>query len=312
MSYPNETRLANLEAILGTDTAAQLAWLSGVTAGTAAASKALVLNSSGGISTITSATITTLNSTTGNITTVAATTVGATTVNVGASGTAGTLNIYPTTAANGILKLLAVNNTGPYNSTISNSNIGQATVYSLPDPGAATCNFVVDQGNQTIAGTKTFSGTVAAGTVTGINVPIVTQCTTELDKTSNTTPAALVGLSQTVVIGKYDFECDLYGTAGASGGWNVSMVLTTAVISAINTSGFAFVSGAAPTITNNTTGTSTTALLAATAAVTNGRITGTITFSTGGTFALYFCQNASNGTASSIYVGSKMRLTRTA
>ena len=232
MSYPNETRLANLEALLGTDTAAQLAWLAGVTPGTAAASMALVLNSSGGISTITSATITTLTSTTVNATTV-------------------------------------------------NASVAGATV-------------------------------AATGAVTGINVPVITQCTTELDKATNTTPSAIVGLSQTVAVGKYDFECDLYGTAGASGGWNVSMVLTTAVISAINTSGFAYVSGSAPTITNNTTTTSTTALLAATAAVTNGRITGTITFSTGGTFALYFCQNASNGTTCSIYVGSKMTLTRTA
>jgi len=52
------------------------------TAGTAEASKALVLDASKGISTITSATITTLTSTTINVTTVASTTTNATTVNV--------------------------------------------------------------------------------------------------------------------------------------------------------------------------------------------------------------------------------------
>src|SRR5882724_10402875 len=57
----------------------------GITAGTAAASKAVVLNSSKGITTITSATITTLTSTTGNITTTTSTTSNATTQNAGAS-----------------------------------------------------------------------------------------------------------------------------------------------------------------------------------------------------------------------------------
>lgn len=116
--------------------------------------------------TLVSATITTLTSTTATITTVNSTTQSATTQNIGASGTAGTLNIFPTTAANGILKLLAVNNSGAFNSTISNSNIGQATVYSLPDAGAATANFVVDTATQTVTN-KTMTAPV-------INNPVVT------------------------------------------------------------------------------------------------------------------------------------------
>jgi hypothetical protein len=158
MSHPNETRLAALEAVLGTDTAAQLAFLAGVTAGTAAASKALVLDGSSNIGTINQLTVTTIA-----VTTVNGTTANYTTVNAGASGTAGTLNVFPTTAANGKLIVSAVNNTGAFNSTISNSNIGQATVYSLPDAGSATTNFVVDKGNQSIAGTKSFTGTLEAG-----------------------------------------------------------------------------------------------------------------------------------------------------
>lgn len=55
-------------------------YLDSVTAGTAAASKAVVLDGSKGISTITSATITTLTSTTGNITTVNATSVNLTNI----------------------------------------------------------------------------------------------------------------------------------------------------------------------------------------------------------------------------------------
>lgn len=80
MSHIVERRIAALEALLGTDTATQLGFLAGVTAGTAAASKALVLDGSGNIATITSATITTLTATTIN-----ATTFNGTVVGVGAS-----------------------------------------------------------------------------------------------------------------------------------------------------------------------------------------------------------------------------------
>ncbi len=59
---------ADLVAV--TATAAEIDTLAGVTAGTALADKALVLNASKGISTITSATITTLTSTAVNATTV--------------------------------------------------------------------------------------------------------------------------------------------------------------------------------------------------------------------------------------------------
>lgn len=102
--------------------------------------------------TATTGTITTLNSTTETVAT-----QNGTTYNVGKSGTAGVFNIFPATAANGVFKLAAVNNTGPFNSTISNKNIGQATVYSLFDCGSATCDFVTDKGTQSITGVKTFT-----------------------------------------------------------------------------------------------------------------------------------------------------------
>lgn len=121
--------------------------------------------------TLVSATITTLTSTTAAITTLTGTTstfttaVG-TTVNAGASGTAGLVNVYPTTAAKGILKIAAVNNTGAFNSTISNGDIGQATVYTLPDAAAATANLVADTGAQTLV-SKTLTAPV-------VNNPVIT------------------------------------------------------------------------------------------------------------------------------------------
>jgi len=69
-------------------------------------------------------------------------------IQAGLSGTAGTLISYPAVAANGSLILAAVGNAGNFAATISSkSTLGQATVYTVPDPGAATANFVLDAGN---------------------------------------------------------------------------------------------------------------------------------------------------------------------
>jgi len=67
-------------------------------------------------------------------------------ITAGSSGHAGTVSSFPGTASNGSFIFKAINNSGGFNSTLSNSNIGQATVYSLPDPGAATANVVLDAG----------------------------------------------------------------------------------------------------------------------------------------------------------------------
>ncbi len=94
-----------------------------------------------------------------------------TNLQAGASGTAGEVDVYPTTAASGKLALTAVDNTGNYTSTLTNSNIGQATTYSLPECGNATCNVVTSKGTQTISGNLTFSGTnVQSGTLASTGV----------------------------------------------------------------------------------------------------------------------------------------------
>lgn len=118
---------------------------------------------------------------TGVFTTLTSTTSNGTTYNAGASGTAGTLNVFPTTAAKGKLILSAVDNTGAFNSTLRNADIGQATVYSLPDPGAATANLLTDAGAQTITGVKTFGG---AGAVGKLKVAGTTSGSTILDATA--------------------------------------------------------------------------------------------------------------------------------
>jgi len=61
----------------------------------------------------------------------------------GSSGHAGTVSSFPGTAANGSLILAGVNAGGAFNTTISNGTMGQSTVYSLGDIGAATGGIVV-------------------------------------------------------------------------------------------------------------------------------------------------------------------------
>lgn len=67
-------------------------------------------------------------------------------LSAGSSGAAGYVASFPATAAKGSLRLVGVANTGDTVTTISNAAMGQASVVSIPDPGAATANFLLDAG----------------------------------------------------------------------------------------------------------------------------------------------------------------------
>jgi len=90
--------------------------------------------------------------TTGNVTATAGNVV------AGSSGTAGTFISFPATAANGTLILSALNAGGAFNTTIRNSTMGQSSVVSIPDPGAATANFLLDTGAANILAKQQFVG----------------------------------------------------------------------------------------------------------------------------------------------------------
>lgn len=98
-----------------------------------------------------------LSSTAGNITS-------------GSSGDAGSFISFPATAANGTLILEALNAGGAFNTTIRNSVMGQSSVISIPDPGAATANFVLTEsaGTQSLTGALTVAGAITstAGNIT--------------------------------------------------------------------------------------------------------------------------------------------------
>ncbi len=91
---------------------------------------------------------------------------------ISTGGTAGGFIAYPATTTQGSLRLTPVGNVGNFAATISNIvGLGQATVYTLPDPGAATANILISAaaGGQTMSGGLTLSTgnfLVSAGTIT--------------------------------------------------------------------------------------------------------------------------------------------------
>jgi hypothetical protein len=80
---------------------------------------------------------------------------------LGASGTAGVLRVYPTTASTGYLGLTAASSAGNTATIITNADMGQAVTATIPDPGATTANFVLSK----VGGFNQFGVTnITAGT----------------------------------------------------------------------------------------------------------------------------------------------------
>ncbi len=86
----------------------------------------------------------------GTITASGAITSTAGNITSGSSGDAGTFISFPATAANGTLILAAGNAGGAFNTTIASGTIGQSSVITIPDPGAATSKFVLQDGSNTV------------------------------------------------------------------------------------------------------------------------------------------------------------------
>ncbi len=83
--------------------------------------------------------------------------VGFTNVDVGASGQAGTVDVFPATASKGRVRYSAADSSGNTVTEIKNASQAAARTYTIPDAGASA-DFVMDEGAQTIAGVKTFTG----------------------------------------------------------------------------------------------------------------------------------------------------------
>ena len=115
--------------------------------------------------------IATYTNTTGHLAEDPATAISGGNIQAGLSGTAGYLASFPSAASKGSLHVTAVANTGDTLTTISNAAMGQASVISIPDPGAATANFVVSAsaGTQhiTTGSLSVDAGNVSAGLAAG-------------------------------------------------------------------------------------------------------------------------------------------------
>lgn len=99
---------------------------------------------------------------------------------VGTQGTtAGQVDLWSATAAKGKLRLKAADSAGDTTTTITNASQAAARTYTVPDAGAAA-SFVMSEGTQTIAGTKTFSSQVWLAGL-GINGAAVTSTAAELN-----------------------------------------------------------------------------------------------------------------------------------
>src|SRR3990167_7878489 len=109
--------------------------------------------------------------TTGTLSSDAANVVNAGNIAAGLSGTAGTISSFPATLARGSLVLAAVNNTGDTLVTISNAAHGQASVYSIPDGGQTTAEFIISDSagtqNITSGNLSVNAGSLSSGLAAG-------------------------------------------------------------------------------------------------------------------------------------------------
>ena len=88
---------------------------------------------------------------------------------------------YSPTATTGSLAISCADNAADHAITITNASMGQVTALTIPDPGAATSVFVLEEGTHTMSAAYTFDGTVnSSGATIPAAIPIV------VDDTNNT------------------------------------------------------------------------------------------------------------------------------
>ena len=98
-------------------------------------------------------------------------------IDAGASGSAGSVDIFPTTASKGKISITAADNTSDDTTTITNAAQGGAYTYTIPDAGEAA-SFVMTEGTQTINDVKTF-GSIPVFPSGGITLNTTTITATE-------------------------------------------------------------------------------------------------------------------------------------
>lgn len=147
------TELASIADVSATD----IQKIDGITNGTAAANKALVLGASKEIATIT--------------------TLGATNIDAGASGTAGSVDIFPATATSGKLAITCSAQSGDTTVSLVAGTMSAARVITFPDPGA-TANIVMSTSTLSTATSASsaqlnYTAVTTAGTIEASKAVVV-------------------------------------------------------------------------------------------------------------------------------------------
>lgn len=192
-----------------------------------------------------------------------------------------------------------------FRDTATNALIKEAKVYAESDTLLSRITVEADElqiinGSQGEDKVLTSDG---SGVGTWQYTALQSRVSTQFDKTTDAALANITGLTATLVAGKtYKFEAVLYTTSNIAGGVKVGLggtATNTALVYSIR------IVNSGTITQGRTTSTGVTAVTAA-----DIFINGTITVDTGGTFTIQFAQNVSNGTASSVLVGSTLTLTK--
>lgn len=146
-------------------------------AGTVAASKALVADSNKDLSALRNLTVTNLDA--------------------GASGTAGSLDVFPTTASKGKLTVSAADSAGDTTTTITNASQAGARTYTIPDAGASG-KFVMAGGNAAVSLTGT--GGTSTGTMTTLSAQVTTASLTTAGGASHVATITYTGVAATDIV----------------------------------------------------------------------------------------------------------------
>ena len=93
--------------------------------------------------------------------------VGITNLDVGASGTAGTIDVFPATESKGKLTIAVGDQTGDTTVSLSVLAMGQATTVAIPDPGAAAGYVVMTSAALALSEADVLQGATAGTQVAG-------------------------------------------------------------------------------------------------------------------------------------------------
>jgi hypothetical protein len=142
------------------------------------------------------------------------------------------------------------------------------------------------------------------------NLRDISQCTTAFTQATDTSLANVVGMVSGILQpGDYDVDINLITTAGASGGVKVGLKWGTASMITATALTVEGKTASAIAVTTFTTSTDAASVIGATTAYVNVRVKGRITVALAGTIQLQAAQNASDGTATTVGLGSTMSFT---